>query len=76
MRLHFMNPNAGDILFVPLLIALVTICRGGKWHWDPIPLGGPAWLYTPLIHRLVLLLFWLGWGALLIVGLLKLFGLA
>jgi len=69
-----MNPNAG-LLIVPLL-GLFAIFRGGRWNWDPIGPGGPAWLHTPLMHRSVLLLFWLGWSATLLVGLLRLFGLA
>jgi hypothetical protein len=70
-----MNSTAGLILLIPLL-GVVSICHGGRWHWDPIGLGGAAWLRTSFVHRLLVAVFWLGWSASLLVGLLILFGVA
>jgi hypothetical protein len=68
-----MNPLAFLILLAPAL-GLFSILHGGRWHWDPIGPGGPAWLHTPFMHRLLVAMFWVGWIFGLIVGVLVLFG--
>jgi len=70
-----MKTQAFLILLIPLL-GLTAILRGGKWHWDPMRAGGPAWIQTPFLHRLIVAMFWLGWSTGLILGLLMLFGWA
>ena len=69
-----MNAQGFLILLIPAL-GLISICRGGRWHWDPIGPGGAAWLHTPFMHRLLVAMFWVGWSTGLVVGTLMLFGL-
>jgi hypothetical protein len=69
-----MNTQAFLTLLIPAL-GLFCFRRGGRWHWaDPIGPGGAAWLHTPFMHRLLVVLFWVGWSTGLIVGILQLFG--
>src|SRR5688572_17404548 len=69
-----MNTQAFLILLIPAL-GLFSIFRGGRFNWDPIGRGGPAWLNTPFLHRLLGVMAWLGWIICLIVGTLLLFRL-
>ena len=62
-----------DILLIPM-IGLCAICRGGRWHWDVLSSDGTLVLGSRFIHRMLLGMFWLGWSASLILGVLTLFG--
>lgn len=69
-----MNAQALWILLVPLL-GLLAIFRDGKFHWDPFPPAAAARLRRlPLIYRLLVGMFWLGWMTCLVVGILMLLG--
>jgi hypothetical protein len=56
-----MHWNGFAILFIPFL-GLCAICRGGKWHW------------RVLDDTLSNAIFWFGWSAMLMVGILTICG--
>jgi len=68
-----MNTEGFLVLLMPV-IGLYAICRGGRWHWDPISSNGVAWIQSRFVHRLLLGMFWVGWTTGLVIGVLMLFG--
>jgi hypothetical protein len=57
------------ILTIPLL-ALVAICRDGKWHWNPVEYAYGHHRWTHALNAIV----WFGWFTSLIVGTLRVCG--
>jgi hypothetical protein len=57
-----MHSDGFTILFIPL-VGLCAICRGGKWHWRVVD------------DTLSNAIFWFGWSATLLVGLVRISGL-
>lgn len=63
------------ILFFPVILGLLPILRAGYWRWDVLASYGHPILGSAFLHNLGVGMFWLGWFAFLIVGLLGFFGL-
>ena len=68
-----MNTQGFLMLLIPIL-GLFAICRSGRWRWDVMSFYGTPFMGSYFIHRLVLVMFWLGWSTGLIAGVLMLFG--
>ena len=70
-----MNIKAGLFFFI-VIIGLLPILRSGHCRWDVLaPYGSPV-LRSAFLHNLFVGMFWLGWFASLIGGLLVFFGVA